>query len=276
MVLFTTSKAWSWIGRAREALFHLNFYRIHLLYFILVIITSSGILYGSSTSSYSISYIDAIYLCTSAMCNVGLATINLNNLTGFQQSILFVLMFIGDLTVVTISVVIVRRYYISKKISVLLRESAAGRRIAEDIEKQYRAKKKRTEAPKYENGDRSSQQGLLSPVDHSKSHLKGYGSFPAPWDWGIFKNLRRLFKRGNMADFAAQHHYLSFQPKLDHKVAYCIPPIGMMLIARRVDSDRLNLSSKMSLEASSTAHSRFLPGCSGHTMHSGSLSSSWF
>lgn len=272
MVLFTSSKAWSWLCRAREALFHLNFYRIHLLYFILVIITSSGILYGSSTSSYNISYIDALYLCTSAMCNVGLATINLNNLTGFQQSILFVLMLIGDLTVVTISVVIVRRYYFSNRIRALLRESAAGRRIAEDIEKQHRARKKRTERLRFEDGDRSSRQGLLSSTDHSKSHLKGYGAFPAPWDL-IFKSLPRLFKRRNMTAFAEQHHYLSFQPKLDHKVAYRIPTIIMMLIARRVDSRRLNPSKKMSLGASSIAHSRFLPGCSWHTMHSGSLSS---
>lgn len=216
---FTASKAWKWLRGAEGALFHLNFYRLHLLYFILVIIVSSGILYGSSKSDYLLPYIDAIYLCTSAMCNVGLATINLNHLTGFQQSILFVLMFIGDLTVVTISVVIVRRYYFSKKIRVLLRESATGRRIAEDIEEQRQARKRRVERPKCEDADRGPQRRQLSPADHSKSHLKGYGAFPAPWDWSPVRKLRRLVTRRDMAGFAAKHHYLSFQPKLDRKVA---------------------------------------------------------
>lgn len=51
-------------------LFHLNFYRTHLLYFILVIIVSSGIFYGSSEVDHHVPYVDALYLCTSAMCNV--------------------------------------------------------------------------------------------------------------------------------------------------------------------------------------------------------------
>lgn len=128
-----SARVWRHLHSATRTFFHLNFYRVHLLYFILVIFVASGILYSSSTSNFRLRYIDAIFLSTSAMCSVGLATVNLGSLTGFQLSILFVLMIMGDLTVVTISVVVIRRYYFSNEIRVLLKRSAAGRQIAEDI-----------------------------------------------------------------------------------------------------------------------------------------------
>lgn len=203
-------------------LFYPNFYRLHLLYFILVIVVASGILYGSNTSDFRLAYIDAIFLSTSAMCNVGLAGVNLGSLTGFQQSVLFVLMLMGDLSIVTISVVIVRRYYFSKEIRKLLSESRTGRRIAEDIEQRQLAKKNRSESrrSKQSKANHPGRPSSSPRPRHLSAHQRGYGAFPAPWN---SSHVRRFFSRytKKMEVFAREHHYLSFEPKLDYKVDRC-------------------------------------------------------
>jgi hypothetical protein len=45
---------------------------------------------------YEISYIDSLFNCVSAMTVCGLATIDLSQLTGFQQALLFIQMSIGN------------------------------------------------------------------------------------------------------------------------------------------------------------------------------------
>lgn len=221
----------------KRAVSHLNFYRAHLLYFVLVIVISSVILYGSSTSEFSLAYIDAIYLCTSAMCNIGLTSVNLGSLTGFQQSIMFVLMIMGKLTIVSISVVVLRRYYFRKRIKELVGQSATGRRVAEEIEEEREdgsgdsggsdgqgtsapsrlakedrilSSRSRKESPGYER----------TPADYlSLSHRTEYGAFPAPWNSHRIKNLWASSTHGKRRDTTIQPSYLSFKPTLDRKVA---------------------------------------------------------
>lgn len=218
-----SSEAWKFLRNTRTALFRLNFYRLHLLYFILVIVVSSVILYGSNTAGFSLAYIDAIFLCTSAMCSIGLSTVNLSSLTGFQQSVLFVLMLLGDLTIVTISVVIVRRYHFGKKIRGFLEGSGAGRQIAQEIEDRRQAGKDHPERQDDGRPEPSSERSRRSPsemsrADRTQSHLSGYGSYPTPWNLGHVESLVRLLTRRKTSDFAGEHHYLSFRPMLDRKV----------------------------------------------------------
>lgn len=60
--------------------FETNFYRVHVIYFLLTILLSSVIMYGSGVNGnsddaqarFTLRYIDAIYLCASAMTNTGL------------------------------------------------------------------------------------------------------------------------------------------------------------------------------------------------------------
>ncbi|KAG9044583.1 low affinity potassium transporter [Tulasnella sp. UAMH 9824] len=94
---------------------HLNFFRIHVLWFIINPIFWSIIFYVSS-GQYSVSYIDSLFLCTSAHTVTGLSTLNLSTLTGFQQAILFYLMCIGNYTVVSLVMVIVRKHYFIDKV----------------------------------------------------------------------------------------------------------------------------------------------------------------
>ncbi len=56
----------------------------------------SGIMYGTSTGGFNISYIDCLFNCMSAMTVCGLATIDLSTLTAFQQALLFIQMIIGS------------------------------------------------------------------------------------------------------------------------------------------------------------------------------------
>ena len=59
----------------RNEILQLNFYRAHMLYFILCIALSSVIVFGAglehSTSGARLSYIDALFLCCSAMTTTG-------------------------------------------------------------------------------------------------------------------------------------------------------------------------------------------------------------
>ncbi|OQU95897.1 hypothetical protein CLAIMM_02057 [Cladophialophora immunda] len=206
-----------------------NFYRIHLLYFIAAILVSSAILWGSSTADFKLRYVDALFLCCSAMCNVGLTTVNLGSLNGFQQSVLFVNMLMGDLSLVSISVVIVRRYFIGKYIREFLQHSQAAQRIASDIEADgctptgsdrpilQQARQRRPDASRPPRQEHSTMTKHSS--SHGQHHLRGYGGFPAPWSYAgrVARWTYRKFGTHRVAD----HSYLSFEPNLDHKGRFC-------------------------------------------------------
>lgn len=66
---------WKWI---HEDVLQLNFYRVHMSYFILGILVSSVIVYGEGLSNAKqeinggkLRYVDALFLCCSAMTTTG-------------------------------------------------------------------------------------------------------------------------------------------------------------------------------------------------------------
>lgn len=220
--------------------FHLDFYKVHLLYFILVIAVSSGILYGANASTVSLAYIDALYLCTSAMCNVGLNPVNLGDLTGFQQCVVFVLMLLGDMTLVTASVVVVRRYYFSKRIKDLIQRSEAGRRIADDIEEQRQSEHGAAPTSREASNSVRAEHRISRLVAHPQRMMM------FPWRWKALQTdypsirrhmafltpLRRCrangvldpFSRNKKNDDARQHSRRDFKRNLGHKVTpICYP-----------------------------------------------------
>ncbi|KZV69989.1 hypothetical protein PENSPDRAFT_651888 [Peniophora sp. CONT] len=92
----------------------LNFYRLHILYFIFTPLIFSAIFYASNGETH-IRYIDALYNCVSAMVVCGLATVDLSSLTPWQQVILFIQMCIGNPIVVSWFVVYMRRRLFKKR-----------------------------------------------------------------------------------------------------------------------------------------------------------------
>lgn len=93
----------------RRQLPDLNFITIHYLYFIFTSLSFAVVLWGSSTPSRSVRFIDCLFLAVSAMTEAGLNTVNLSTLNSFQQVLLFLLIILGSAIFVSSFVVAVRR-----------------------------------------------------------------------------------------------------------------------------------------------------------------------
>lgn len=93
---------------ARRFLPELNFITLHYLYFIGLSLFSAIVFWGSSTPKFDVSFIDALFLTSSAMTEAGLNTINLSTLNTFQQLMLFALILMGSAIFVSIFIVFVR------------------------------------------------------------------------------------------------------------------------------------------------------------------------
>lgn len=73
------SKAKTWVKRyLRNDVFVWNFYRVHMLYFIVVIFMTSVIVYGEGIANdptqingSKLRYVDALFICASAMTTTG-------------------------------------------------------------------------------------------------------------------------------------------------------------------------------------------------------------
>jgi Trk-type K+ transport system membrane component len=129
----------------RDDIFQLNFYRLHMLYFIVAIAIFSVIVYGkgladdpNQINGAKLRYIDALFLCCSAMTTTGLNTVNLGSLTGFQQAILCILLLIGNAVFVSTFVVLIRRHFFRYKLADIIENSKSDREVLEDIERQER------------------------------------------------------------------------------------------------------------------------------------------
>lgn len=107
----------------------LNYITIHYAYFIVVILVTSAIFWGSSEPAYSISYVDSLFLTVSAMTEAGLNTVNLSQMTTWQQVLLWLLILLGGAVWVSIWTVVFRLHAVEKhfeKIVKAEREKRAG------------------------------------------------------------------------------------------------------------------------------------------------------
>ncbi|KAI9062394.1 hypothetical protein FKP32DRAFT_1593550 [Trametes sanguinea] len=107
---------------------HLNFYRVHLLFFTFTPLIFSGIFYASN-GEFHIDYIDCLFNCVSAMTVCGLASVDLSSLTSFQQALLFIQMCLGSPVVVSWTMVFIRRSFFARKFQRIV-EAELARRAA--------------------------------------------------------------------------------------------------------------------------------------------------
>ncbi|KAI0320948.1 cation transport protein-domain-containing protein [Amylostereum chailletii] len=92
---------------------HLNFWRIHLISFTLTPVIVAAIFYASN-GRFKVPYVDALFVCISAMTGTGLATIDLSSLTAWQQAILVILQLVGSpITVAWVAVYVRKRYFVT-------------------------------------------------------------------------------------------------------------------------------------------------------------------
>ncbi|GEM06126.1 potassiumion transporter [Rhodotorula toruloides] len=110
---------------------HLNFYRLHLLAFTFLPLIASGIFFASNGPSQAnqIPYIDALFMCTSAMTLTGLNTVLFVNLTVWQQFILFFLMSIGSTSFVSMLTIVIRRHFFRNKFAYMRRRACESTRL---------------------------------------------------------------------------------------------------------------------------------------------------
>ncbi|BGO99221.1 hypothetical protein NBRC10513v2_000325 [Rhodotorula toruloides] len=134
------SSLWSRISAFSSA--HLNFYRLHLLVFTFVPLIASGIFFASNGPSdeNQIPYIDALFMCTSAMTVTGLNTVVLSALTVWQQVMLFLLMTIGSTSFVSLIVIVIRRQFFRNKFEYMVANDAEARKRVNEVGEQEAAR----------------------------------------------------------------------------------------------------------------------------------------
>lgn len=118
----------------RKYLPSLNFITIHYAYFIVVCLISSVIFWRSSDPAFSISYTDSLFLVVSAMTEAGLNTVNISQMTTWQQTILFLLIILGSTIWVSIWTVLARKHVFEKRFESVMRAERARKLRSSDTE----------------------------------------------------------------------------------------------------------------------------------------------
>ncbi|KAF1968151.1 TrkH-domain-containing protein [Bimuria novae-zelandiae CBS 107.79] len=92
-----------------------NFITLHYAYFIGVILIGSLIFWGASNPAKSIGWWDSMFMVTSAMTASGLNSVNVSQLTVFQQVELVVLMMMGSQVLVSWGTILFRKLIFEKR-----------------------------------------------------------------------------------------------------------------------------------------------------------------
>ncbi|GFZ43378.1 hypothetical protein JCM24511_01098 [Saitozyma sp. JCM 24511] len=117
---------------------NLNFFRIHLTVFTLTPLIFACIFYGANGSATGnanstnvgvqrVEFVDSLFLCFSAMTVTGLVTVNVSATHPFQQALLFILFILGDYSVVSLVMVLVRKRFFRQHCAELLRSDRLRR-----------------------------------------------------------------------------------------------------------------------------------------------------
>ncbi|OAL57355.1 potassium transport protein-like protein 1 [Pyrenochaeta sp. DS3sAY3a] len=219
----------------------LNFYRAHMLYFIGVIAISSVIVYGQGLANgpkevggAHLTYMDALFLCCSAMTTTGLNTVNLGDVSGFQQAVFCILMILGNIPFVSTAVVLIRRKHFRKRMADVVKHSHTMRRLVQDIENN---RPKSEDAAESNGGLRQRQVGessqrakkdkaqqdpamKLPPLSKSRTYhySTGFGFVPTPWETKLARSFFTRVFDSLTSELKPEHHdYVSFKPRLDSK-----------------------------------------------------------
>ena len=182
----------------------------------------------------------------------GLATVNLNILTAFQQAVLAILIILGNVVFVSTSVVLIRRHFFRQKLGHLVEHSKAGQVVKRDLDEEQGNRSTQSALKEFtdpesadkrlvntrkatatekrqtqnnENSDlrqrRQAPRSLTQKINERRGHHQnGNGFFPALWQIsGLRKAFHWPFQRLGKQPHEIEHHYFSFEPSIDHKVS---------------------------------------------------------
>jgi hypothetical protein len=99
----------------------LNFITIHYSYFIIVSLATSVIFWSTSNPRASISYVDSLFMVVSAVTESGLNTINLSQMSSFQQVILWLLIIFGSTIWVSIWTLLARKHVFEQRFKAIVK-----------------------------------------------------------------------------------------------------------------------------------------------------------
>lgn len=103
------------VERARPYVPPVNFITLHYTYFIVVTIVGTLIFWGASHPAKSVGWWDSMFMVMSALTATGLNTVNVSQLTVFQQVELVVLMMMGSQVLVSYATVAFRKHIFEKR-----------------------------------------------------------------------------------------------------------------------------------------------------------------
>jgi hypothetical protein len=168
----------------------------------------------------------------------GLNTVNLGDVTAFQQAVFAILLLIGNITFVSTFVVLVRRHFFRRKLADMVDHSNAARKVVDDVE--LRASEKSIKGarlaenisskihPGRHHADITTRQRrttapnvndrVISSRKQSLPHQTGFGTFPAPWEIEKVRQLAKYpFRKVSTPYHHKDHSYLSFKAKFDER-----------------------------------------------------------
>ncbi|KAG9198994.1 hypothetical protein G6514_009179 [Epicoccum nigrum] len=221
----------------KDEILTLNFYRAHMLYFIIVIAVSSVIVYGEGVKNgpkelrdSHLSYMNALFLTCSAMTTTGLNSVDLGDLSGFQQAVLCTLLIVGNIPFVSMVVVLIRLSMFRKRMSEVVKHSRTMQRLVKDIEDNRRidqsssssndSLRQRQTVARRVSGGQQRKPVKLQPLSRRRTfhHQTGFGFVPTPWETKLAKNFfSRVFDSVTSELKPEQHNYVSFKPHLDSR-----------------------------------------------------------
>lgn len=99
----------------------IHFLELHYFYILFSIFIISGLYYCQPGTNWN--YIDSLFMATTGITNTGLNTITISDMSTYQMLVLFFSTFMGHHALISFFVVMVRRYYFSKRFEDVLIEN---------------------------------------------------------------------------------------------------------------------------------------------------------
>lgn len=177
----------------------------------------------------------------SALTSKGLNSVDLGDLSGFQQAVLCILLIIGNIPFVSMVVVLIRQSMFRKRMSEVVKHSRTMQRLVQDIEHNRHAESHEencsSDANSSSNSNNLRQRQIAGPGKSSANagkekplkiqplgkrrtfhHQTGFGFVPTPWETKLARNFfARVFDSVTSELKPEQHDYISFKPRLDSK-----------------------------------------------------------
>ncbi|KAK8064321.1 cation transport protein-domain-containing protein [Apiospora saccharicola] len=107
-----------------------NFITVHHAYFILVSLIAAAVFFGvaAADTTFTVGFVDAWFLITSAFTGSGLNTVNLSQLATGQQVVLFIMMIIGSPVLVSLFTIWFRYHIFEKRFDRIVKMEREKRR----------------------------------------------------------------------------------------------------------------------------------------------------